>query len=499
MMQGTETARNAGGAGLPLASNEPEKLETFAAASPAAAGAHVAPQGPRVPPGWMLESRDEIHLLLHPDRPTWCAVNDFGLEIARLADGSRSVHELCVEIGARLEVGCEEVRRPVESFLEQLGRAGLLLDADTPVPLPAPRPLPQVRVEHLDLHVAKGCNLRCSHCAVIDGYAGGKQLGRAELFRLIDQLAELEGASLALSGGEPLVRRDLPEILDYATGKAHVILTTNGILITAEIAAQFACIGATVEISIDGSCAEIHDRIRGQGAFDATMRGIEHLAAAGIAHSITFLTTITRVNVDDFEGIIELAERLGAGFVRFSPVQPVERADRFWEEVGLTPAQLRRAYRFLYLELGQRKVEISGGFPGFVLDFAQEKQWCALGRTLALDPEGNIYPCQLFQSPEYRVGNIHEMSLEEATESPELLRTIRDAASRKYVVEDCTSCHWRNFCQGSCSASVQWQKGTIWATDDLWAARRELYRGVGFGTAEGRVHARQAMRRATGE
>ncbi|MCP5065973.1 MAG: radical SAM protein, partial [bacterium] len=167
----------------------------------------------------MLESRGGIHLLLHPDHPTWCAVNDFGLQIARLADGSRSAHEMCVEIGARLEVACEEVRRPVESFLEQLGRAGLLLDADAPVPLPAPRPLPQVRVEHLDLHVAKGCNLRCSHCAVIDGYARGKQLGKAELFRLIDQLAELEGASLALSGGEPLVRRDLPEILDYAAGK----------------------------------------------------------------------------------------------------------------------------------------------------------------------------------------------------------------------------------------------------------------------------------------
>lgn len=488
-----ETVLNAGLAGLPLASSEPEEPETYAAVNPAPA----SPRGPSLPPGWMLESRGGIHLLLHPDHPTWCAVNDFGLEIARLADGSRSVEELCDEIGARFEAGCEDVRRPLERFLEQLERAGLLLGAEASSP--GPRPAPRVRVEHLDLHVAKGCNLRCSHCAVIDGYAGGKQLGKEELLRAIDQLAEMDGASVALSGGEPLVRRDLPEILEYAAGKAHVILTTNGMLITGEIAAQLARVGATIEVSIDGSCAEIHDRIRGEGAFDATMRGIEHLAAAGIARSITFTTTITKVNVDDLEGIISLAERVGAGFVRFSPVQPVERAERYWGEVGLTPVQLRQAYRFLYLELGKRTVEISGGFPGFVLDFAKGEQWCALGRTLAFDPEGNIYPCQLFQHPDYRVGNIHEMSLGEATESPELLRTIRAAASRKYVVEDCKSCHWRNFCQGSCSASVRWQKGTIWATDDLCDARRELYRDVVFGIAEGRVNARQAMRRATGD
>ncbi|MCP4663116.1 MAG: radical SAM protein, partial [bacterium] len=453
-------------------------------ANPAVALAPVALRGPRLPPGWMLESRAGIHLLLHPDHPTWCAVNGFGLEIARLADGSRSVEELCAETSTQFEVGYEEVRRPVERFLEQLEGAGLLLGAE--VAPPEPHPAPRVRVEHLNLHVAKGCNLSCRHCAVIDAYARGKQLGKAQLLRVIDQLAELDGASVALSGGEPLVRLDLPEILDYAAGKAHVILTTNGTLITGEIAAQLARVDATIEISIDGACAEIHDRIRGKGAFAAALRGIEHLAAAGIARSITFTTTITKANVDDLDGVIALAERVGAGFVRFSPVQPVERADRYWDEVGLTPAELRRAYRFLYLELGKRRVEISGGFPGFVLDFAKGEQWCSLGRTLALDPEGNIYPCQLFQHPDYRVGNVHEMSLRQATESPELLGTIRAAASRRYVVEDCKSCRWRNFCQGSCPASVRWQKGTLWATDELCDARRELYRDVVFGIAEGR-------------
>jgi radical SAM protein with 4Fe4S-binding SPASM domain len=445
----------------------------------------------------MRESRGEIHLLLHPDHPTWCAVNDFGLEVARLTDGSCSIEEFCTEISTRYEVASEEVRGPVERFLAQLEAAGFLLDAEAPPP--DPRPPPRVRVEHLNLHVAKGCNLRCSHCAVIDGYVHGKQLAKHEIFRAIDQLAELEGASVALSGGEPLLRRDLPELLEYAAGKVRVVLSTNGMLIDEEIAVQLARVGATIEISIDGSCARIHDRIRGPGAFEATMKGIERLAAAGIAHQIRFATTLTKVNLGDLDPIISLAERLGVGFVRFSPVQPIERADRHWDEVGLTPDELRKAYRFLYLELGKRRVDISGGFPGFVLDFAKGEQWCALGRTLALDPEGNIYPCQLFQQPEYKVGNVSEMSLREATESPRLLETLRDAASRKYVVEACKSCNWRNFCQGSCSASVQWQKETLWATDDLCDARRELYRDVVFGIAEGQVNAHQAIARAAGD
>jgi radical SAM protein with 4Fe4S-binding SPASM domain len=438
-----------------------------------------------------------VHLLLHPDHPTWCAVNDFGLETARLADGSRSVTEICGELTTRYEVAPREVLESVERFLEQLERAGMLLGPEDPPP--EPRPAPRARVEHLSLHVSNACNLRCSHCAVIDGYVRRKQLGKDALFRVIDQLAEMDGAGLALSGGEPLLRRDLPEILEYAAGKVHVILSTNGILITEEIAAQLARVRATIEISVDGSCAEIHDRLRGPGAFEATMRGIERLAAAGIAREIRFATTLTKVNLADLDAIISLAERLGVSLVRFSPVQPIERAERFWGEVGLTPDELRQAYRFLYLELGKRQVEIRGGFPGFALDFANGEQWCALGKTLALDPEGNFYPCQLFQHPAYRVGNIHELSLREATESPRLLETIRAATSRRCMVEACKSCNWRNFCQGSCSASVQWRKGTLWATDDLCHARRELYRDVVFGIAEGLVNARQAAHRARGD
>jgi radical SAM protein with 4Fe4S-binding SPASM domain len=228
------------------------------------------------------------------------------------------------------------------------------------------------------------------------------------------------------------------------------------------------------------------------------MKGIERLASAGIAHEIRFATTLMKVNLGDLDGILSLAERLGVGLVRFSPVQPIECAEDHWQEVGLTPDELRQAYRFLYLELGKRQVEIRGGFPGFVLDFAKGEQWCALGKTLAVDPEGNLYPCQLFQHPNYRLGNIQEMSVEEAAESPALLGTLRATASRKHAIEACKACHWRNFCQASCPASVHWQKGTLWATDELCEVRRELYRDVVFGIAEGRVGARLAVQHAGG-
>ncbi len=441
-------------------------------------------RGPRLPAGWILESRGGVHLLLHPDHPIWCAVNDFGLEISRLADGSRSATEICGELATRYEVAPREVLEFVERFLAGLERRGMCVAAESPSP--EPRPAPRVRLEHLNLHVAKDCNLRCRHCAVIEGYARGKPLGKEVILRLIDELAEMGGVSLALSGGEALMRRDLPELLDYAAGRVRVVLSTNGTLISEEIAAQLARLEAAIEISVDGSCAEIHDRLRGPGAFEATIKGIERLAAVGIAHEIRFATTLTKLNLGDLDAIIGLAERLGVGLVRFSPVQPIERADRFWEEVGLTPDELRQAYRFLYLELGKRQVEIRGGFPGFALDFANSEQWCALGKTLALDPEGNLYPCQLFQHPDYKVGNVSEMSLREATESPRLLETLRAATSRRCMVEACKSCNWRNFCQGSCPGSVYWQKGTIWAVDELCEERRELYRDVLFAVAEAR-------------
>ncbi len=461
--------------------------------APHSTGGHQAatldgpPPVPRLPAGWMLESRAGTHLLLHPNRPVWCAVNDTGLEIARLADGRRSREAISSEIAARNGLSPAALRAPVTRFFDRLQRSGLLSQADQPESGALCRP--GARIERLSLHITGACNLGCGHCAVMPSYARQGQLGLPALLDVVDQFVAQGGTRLALTGGEPLMRAELPQLLEHAARRLRVSVSTNGSLISAEMALLLAGTNTAVELSIDGSRAEIHDRLRGAGAFDAALRGLDHLRRAGMESRVAFATAITKLNVRDLERIVSLAERLGVGSVHFAPVQRMGRAQESWHQLAPTPRQLCRAHRSLHFNSKPRKVEISGGLLGFVLRFAAEERWCALGKTLAMDPAGNVYPCSLFQHPDYQLGNTAEMTLEEVARSPRFVDTCRSAATRRSAVESCRWCSWRNFCQAGCPASVYWQKGAIWETDDLCEERRDLYRDLLFGVGEGRANA----------
>src|SRR5271156_4106302 len=129
------------------------------------------------------------------------------------------------------------------------------------------------------------CNLACVHCLSSSGRRDPGELSTAECKALIDEFERMQIFYVNIGGGEPTVRPDFWELLDYAT--AHhvgVKFSTNGVKITPAAAARLAASDyVDVQISLDGATAEVNDAVRGAGSFDMAVRALENLAAAGFS------------------------------------------------------------------------------------------------------------------------------------------------------------------------------------------------------------------------
>ena len=188
------------------------------------------------------------------------------------------------------------------------------------------------------------CNLSCAHCRRIEeDEAVDTDLTTAQAMQLIDQLAQVGQAQdfmpiLVFSGGEPLCRNDIFELIDYAVTKGvKPALATNGTLIDKAIAARVKAAGVErVSVSLDGATGEIHNKLRMlEGSFEAAVNGIKYLRQFDVPFQINM--TITRYNAHQLDDIFTLAEKLGAVAVHLFMLVPVGCGEEFAAEDMLSP------------------------------------------------------------------------------------------------------------------------------------------------------------------
>lgn len=183
--------------------------------------------------------------------------------------------------------------------------------------------------------VTRSCNLVCKHCraeAHTEPYPN--EFSTEEAKALIDTFPETGSPIIIFTGGEPLMRPDIFELVRYARSKGlRSVMAPNGTLITPEIAKEIKDSGiARCSISIDGAEAESHDTFRGMpGAFDASMRGIAYLKEHGVEFQIN--TTVAKWNLNKFKDIFALAEKLGAAAWHIFLLVPMGRATEIQEQV----------------------------------------------------------------------------------------------------------------------------------------------------------------------
>ena len=239
------------------------------------------------------------------------------------------------------------------------------------------------------------CNLSCVHCLSLVGRRDPRELSTAECQAVIDELERMQVFYVNIGGGEPTVRPDFWELVDYAT--AHhvgVKFSTNGVQITPSCAARLAASDyVDVQISLDGATAEVNDAVRGAGSYDTALRAMGNLADAGFA-GFKISVVMTRHNVGQLDEFKAIADRYGAQ-LRLTRLRPSGRGADVWDELHPTADQQRAALRLAARarrERADRRLVLpprrgtASALPGLNL--------CGAGRVVCLiDPVGDVYAC----------------------------------------------------------------------------------------------------------
>jgi [mycofactocin precursor peptide]-tyrosine decarboxylase / 3-amino-5-[(4-hydroxyphenyl)methyl]-4,4-dimethylpyrrolidin-2-one synthase len=295
------------------------------------------------------------------------------------------------------------------------------------------------------------CNLACVHCLSSSGRRDPRELSTRECKAIIDELQRMQVFYVNVGGGEPTVRRDFWELVDYAT--AHdvgVKFSTNGSRITPAIAAQLAASDyVDVQISLDGASAEVNDRVRGPGSYDTALRAMHALADAGF-QGFKISVVVTRENVAQLDRFKAMADDLGAQ-LRITRLRPSGRGADVWDELRPTAVQQRALYTWL-LERGE---EVLTGDSFFHLaaygDPLPGLNLCGAGRVVCLiDPIGDVYACPFAIHDAFRAGNVRDDGgFARVWRESELFLELR----RPQTGGACSSCGFFDTCRGGCMAA----------------------------------------------
>jgi mycofactocin biosynthetic radical S-adenosylmethionine protein MftC len=295
------------------------------------------------------------------------------------------------------------------------------------------------------------CNLSCVHCLSSSGRRDPRELSTAECQAVIDELERMQVFYVNIGGGEPTVRPDFWDLVDYAT--AHhvgVKFSTNGIKISPEIARRLAASDyVDVQISLDGATAEINDAVRGPGSYATALRAMEHLAAAGF-RGFKISVVITRQNVGQLDAFKAIADRFGAQ-LRLTRLRPSGRGADVWDELHPTAVQQRQLYDWLVA----RGEQVLTGDSFFHLaaygDPLPGLNLCGAGRVVCLiDPVGDVYACPFAIHDSFGAGSVRGPGGFAAVwRESELFARLR----RPQTGGACTSCSAYDSCRGGCMAA----------------------------------------------
>src|SRR5664279_4439558 len=253
------------------------------------------------------------------------------------------------------------------------------------------------------------CNLSCVHSLSASGRRDPAELSTAECRGVLDELAAMRVFYINVGGGEPTVRGDFWELLDYAiSANIGVKFSTNGVKIDRAAATRLASTDyVDVQISVDGADADVNDAIRGEGSFATAIRAMENLATAGFA-DFKISVVVTRHNIDQLDAFAALAQRYRAQ-LRLTRLRPSGRGASVWSELHPTAAQQQTLYAWLR-DHGESRLTGDSFFHLSALGEALPGlNLCGAGRVVCLiDPVGDVYACPFTIAEEFKAGNVRD-------------------------------------------------------------------------------------------
>ncbi len=306
--------------------------------------------------------------------------------------------------------------------------------------------------------VTLACNLRCIHCHAASGKPSPDELTTEEGHKLLEEIARIqEFRMLVITGGEPLVRKDIFDLLSYGKKLGfNYVMATNATLITQEIAHRLRENNVRgVAVSIDSYRSEVHNFIRrNPKALELAVRGIRNAKDAGLVVQVNF--TAMGYNIEDLEGTIDFADSLGADIMLVYQLVPVGRGREIKDATLHRQRMKELSDKLIRKQRDVRTIIEPVAMPQFWTylvknngkdepDFFSRTFFhgCTAGRGLVyIKANGDVWPCPFVA---VNAGNVREKPFDEIWRHSEVFQKLRN---RDNLKGKCGTCRFREICGG---------------------------------------------------
>jgi radical SAM protein with 4Fe4S-binding SPASM domain len=324
------------------------------------------------------------------------------------------------------------------------------------------------------------CDSSCAHCVSAGKKAFTDELDTITAKKIVDQVHEFGATFFGITGGQPFLRKDLFEVIDYATSKGlSTSIITDGRMLTEPAIKKILKNNTKISVSIDGA-EKTNDAIRGKGAYAAAVTAIERFAKEGVLNVLVYTFAkkgeVTNATEEDMVHVIELAKKHDARWVVFHGFVPYSN-DKDCLKADLTPQE----YEWVCNKLFDLTAKYNGKpcinvYIPFYARIAKQRgmpnyeDWynnfflgrCFFGKFMSIAENGDIIPCSY--NDVYRVGNIKNMQLNQIWDDMNKSDFFRKVKDKSNLKGKCRICEFNDVC-GGCRSAALFYTGDILGSD----------------------------------
>lgn len=340
----------------------------------------------------------------------------------------------------------------------------------------------------IDLALTGRCNLSCKYCFYTDNMTSRRDLPADRWLEILKELGDIGVQRVCLSGGEAFIRPDIFTLIDgVIENRMRYSLLSNGTMITEDTIAALQTGKRrlrldSIQISIDGSCAEIHDRSRPPKSFDRATRGLRLLAQAKMP--VTVRVTLNHHNINDISGIAALLiDDIGLSGFSTNEAEYMGAARCSGQNIVLSKEERRQAMKIL-TELNEqygRKISANAGPLAMATMVEDIETRIGAGETgrpgrgtlsscggvfskMAILHDGTMVPCNMLPSLIMGVAGMHPVK--EVWRTSPAINAVRYRRNVPLsAVPECKGCKYTGFCSGGCPAAVMAKTGRLIGID----------------------------------